>query len=1527
MVQSYIRTSAEILVNTRTTDYQSSPYLGVLANGGFVAVWTDNSGLGGDSSFSSIKAQRFDAAGNKLGAEFLVNSTTANYQLGARVAVLESGHIVVTWTDQVLTDTSFSAEIRGRIFKADGTPIGGDFLVNTITDGIQGLSYVAPLANGGFVATWRGTDDNSTGIKGQLFNAAGAKVGGEFLVNTTTAGGQTFPNVVGLDGGGFAVSWTSVTPGASGSSTDTRLQLFSSTGAKVGSEKLLSSLVPNGSGPTNLAALDDGLIAVWLDEGDLESGDLIRAQVFGGSGAALGGSFIIAAGDENEVRRPAVTVLPDGGFMVVWEVNGPGAGASTIRAQIFDADRSKVGAEFTLGSPAGGTSSPQVVTLPSGKLAIAWTDGSGTGGDASGLSAKVQLIEPSEGAPTDIVLSHAHISETNLQGVAVADLTTVGAINSAYTYAIVSDSAGGAFQIVGDQLQVKDNSKLDYETSRTAELRVRATDHNGNSFEETLKLDIADTPEKGFLGGAELRASPGSGGQQAFSTVTDLQGGRTLLLWREGPTIGTAKTGKAQILDGDGNPVSSVLAVDAVEAVATPGGGFAAIAIKDGPLDSLAFRLYGSTGSATSAATDIFASEPGETYDPSLARLGNGNFAVVWTQYDPYTGWGGPDIFVQLVDSTGRKIDLAFRVNATTSGGQTSPEVAALAGGGFVVAWHNAYSNALMVKLYSAVGIPLGAEFVAGVSQLPPHLVPLANGGFVLVYEKSEFGTYPAPIVAQLFNAAGEAIGGEVSVGRSAYPDSVDVAALGWGGFVVSWSGVEDSASSIGVRAKIFDGSGAAVGGEFRANVETAGTQFATSVAETDSGGFIVSWTDRSGSAGATAVVETRIFTPIAPGVTREGGAGPDKLAGTAFSDKLFGFGGDDLLDGAGGNDTMTGAGGNDIYVVGSAGDKVVESSAAGGTDTVRSAISYTLGANLENLTLTGAGTVNATGNALANILTGNAAANLLSGGAGADTMNGGGGNDIYVVDNAGDKAVEASASGGLDKVKSSVSYTLGANVEELVLTGSSAISGTGNGLANAITGNAAANALNGAAGNDVLDGKGGNDTMSGGAGNDSYFVGSAGDKVVESSATGGFDTVNSAVSFTLGANLENLFLTGAAVNGTGNGLVNRITGNAAANLLDGKGGADTMTGAGGNDGYVVDNVGDKVVEAAGGGVDTVTSSVGYTLAANVEKLVLTGTAVKGIGNELANRITGNAGANTLDGKAGADTMTGGKGNDTYVASGGDVIVELAGEGIDTVQSSTNFALPSNVEKLLLTGTAAIGTGNSLANTLTGNASANTLDGKAGADAMAGGKGDDTYFVDNAGDTVAELSGEGIDTVNSSVSFSLAGQYAEKLVLTGSSASNGTGNGLANILTGNAAANILKGSGGDDTISGSGGNDSLYGGAGKDSLKGGAGQDGFYFDSALGSTNIDALSDFARVDDTIYLSRAIFTKAGANGALAASAFVVGTAAADADDRIVYNAATGKIYYDADGSGGGAALLFATVVPNASLNNLDFVIYG
>ncbi len=636
-------------------------------------------------------------------------------------------------------------------------------------------------------------------------------------------------------------------------------------------------------------------------------------------------------------------------------------------------------------------------------------------------------------------------------------------------------------------------------------------------------------------------------------------------------------------------------------------------------------------------------------------------------------------------------------------------------------------------------------------------------------------------------------------------------------------------------------------------------------------------------------------------------------ITGNTGNNVINGGAGNDTLIGGTGIDTLVGGTGNDTYVVGAQISVTIVENANEGTDQVNASIDYTLAANVENLTLTGNSSINGTGNTLNNVITGNTGNNVIDGGTGADTMVGGTGNDTYVVDNAGDVVTE-NANEGTDQVNSSISYTLGNNVENLTLTGTSNINGTGNTLNNVITGNAGNNNLAGGAGNDTLIGGGGSDILVGGTGNDTYVVTAQTGVTITENANEGTDTVQSSATFTLAAiaNVENLTLTGsAAINGTGNAVNNVITGNAANNVIDGGAGADTMIGGAGDDTYIVDNTGDVVTESDNGGTDLVNASVNYTLGQQVENLTLTGTGnINGTGNQYSNVITGNAGNNVIDGGQGADRMIGGTGNDTYVVDdSGDVVTENLNEGTDQVNASISYTLGANLENLTLTGNSNNnGTGNTLNNVITGNAGNNVIDGGTGADTMIGGAGNDTYVVDNIGDVVTENANGGTDTVNTSISYTL-GQNLENLSLIGLAAIDGVGNTVNNTIIGNSASNFISGGLGNDTLTGGGGND--Y----------------FVFNTAAnGSNNVDTITDFSKIlgnTDVLLFSKAngfagIATagSAGTGTVLNAAEFFAGSAvnttSATAGVHFMYNTQSGALYYDQDGANGAAAVQVALI---------------
>jgi Ca2+-binding RTX toxin-like protein len=777
-------------------------------------------------------------------------------------------------------------------------------------------------------------------------------------------------------------------------------------------------------------------------------------------------------------------------------------------------------------------------------------------------------------------------------------------------------------------------------------------------------------------------------------------------------------------------------------------------------------------------------------------------------------------------------------------------------------------------------------------------------------------------------------------------------------------------------------------------------------------------------------------------------GVGTATLTGNSISNELTGNASANTLDGGAGSDVMKGLAGNDLYRVDDSGDGIVDSA---GVDTVEASATYTLATGLENLTLTGDGDINGTGNAAANVLRGNSGVNVLVGL---------GGNDTYYVQNAGDTTIEV-AGGGIDHVfallvpepptpvgdglvvvvTGPLDYTLGAEIERLTIGGDADNGGIGNALGNLITGNAGYN---------WLDGAGGKDTMVGSAGDDTYTVDVAGEVVTELAGGGTGDTVRSYVSWVLGANLENLELLdgeleAANLNGTGNGLDNRIAGNSGNNILNGAGGNDTYVLSGGDDTYWLTEAGDSLEGTHDDGADTLlvklssspyldlrswamienlafTGTGSVALRGNSGANVLTGgagqdtflgyegddTLIGGAGNDLLygdggiapnlsisggggiiivvpsvnygdDVLTGGAGHDTLDGQNGDDSMAGGAGNDVYyVGSDGDVVDETGGSGVDTVVSRASFTLGAGLEHLTLAGNNyTAGTGNAVANLMQGDNSNNTMSGLAGNDTLRGDFGDDVLSGGAGVDSVA--GGDGADIIllaagdYSTLEFIDGGADIDRIRYTSdvpttlvlgarvtgieqvavmsadgddsslaavninaaavASGLDFRGNDGANLFTGTAFNDYMWSQGGNDTLLGGNGNDLLIGNEGNDSLAGGLGNDTldgmegtdrFVFNTALGPANVDLLSVESGVDKVV-LDDDFFVGIGAVGALNASAFGV-YGSADASDRILFDSATGNLYFDGDGSAAAkTAVLFATLVGGITIAAGDFEI--
>lgn len=563
--------------------------------------------------------------------------------------------------------------------------------------------------------------------------------------------------------------------------------------------------------------------------------------------------------------------------------------------------------------------------------------------------------------------------------------------------------------------------------------------------------------------------------------------------------------------------------------------------------------------------------------------------------------------------------------------------------------------------------------------------------------------------------------------------------------------------------------------------------------------------------------------------------------------------------------------------------------------------------------------------------LNGGAGADLLDGGLGLDALTGGNGDDTYVIDNLLDKVTESATTGGSDVVQSSVNYTLGNNLEKLVLTETAPLRGTGNTLANTLIGNAGDNLLNGKAGADNMDGGEGSDIYQIDLGKDhpaaeifdkgnsgideirfaataagtlDLFAGDIGiERVVIGSGTNSNATTSGTVALNINASamINSLTIIGNSGNNnlTGTAFDDAIDGGAGNDIVIGGNGADMLTGGIGNDFYIINRSSEhaaaEIVDSSGSDELRFASTIaGETLTVyegdvGLERIVIgTGSGAAAISTAIValnidassapNGLTfaGNAGNNTLLGTPFIDNILGGAGNDAI-------------EG---------------------------GAGN------------DTLNGGIGIDSLTGGIGDDLYIIDNVSDQIIENANlviNGNDSIQTSVNY-LMPENVENLTLTGTTAISGTGNAEANLLSGNNAVNTLMGEGGNDNLlglsgndilNGGEGNDVLIGGAGNDELTGGDGADTFWFNTAPNAaSNKDVIVDFISGIDKLQFSKSILSAVGITGQLTSTdvrfwASDTGVAH-DLDDRLIYNTTTGALIYDNNGNKAGGAVVLETL---------------
>ncbi len=1507
---AYDRFGGEFLVNTTIAGAQLDSALTALAGGGFVISWTDNSASGGDTSGASVRAQMYDANGTAVGGEFLVNTATSAGQLQPSITGLASGGFVVSWTDNSTQGDTSSSGIKAQIYDASGAAVGGEFVVNTVTQLAQSQQSITALSSGGFVATWTDAsglkpDNKGTGIKAQVFDSTGHKIGAEFLVNTTITGSQQFSSVTALATGGFVTTWTDGS-GQNGdnSGNGVKGQIFNATGMKVGTEFQVNTITAQTQDQSSVTSLSNGnFVVTWRDLSQVDdtSGAGVKAQIFSSNGQKIGGEFLVNAMQINTQDNPTVTGLAGGGFAVSWRDNSALIGDSSsfgVKIQVFDAAGSKVGTEFLANTTTQNSQEqPRITALASGAIVVSWTDYSQQGGDSSGTGIKAQIFAPSSQSITDIAISSTMLAETSVQNLSVATLSANGALNAAHSYQLVDDSTGGAFAIIGDRLVVIDSTKLDYEVFQNADVTVRATDNFGNVFDKIISLEITDSViEARYSGSADILENTATRNNQQSPAVASLGAGGYVVTWSDNSGFGgdTSSNGiKAQLHDAQGNRIGLELSVnttiagsqDHPAAASLASGGFvitwADASAQGGDTSGYGIKaqIYDSAGGRVGGEFLVNTATAGAQNAPSVATLATGGFVVTWTDASQTGGdTSSTSIKGQVFDALGSAIGTEFRVNSSTLNGQDSSSVTALDSGGFVVTWRDnsgqggdSSRDSVKAQLFDASGNPVGAEVLVNTetanSQQVPVVAGLDTGGYVIVWADSSgsggdndyFG-----IKAQIYDAAGSRVGGEILVNTTIAGGQLQptVTALDFGGFVIGWadySGVNSEQGTAGIKAQMFDDFGDRVGNEIAVNTETLGVQAEPRIALLPDGGFVIAWTDYSGQGGDASgtSVKTKLFTPLP-----NQGPPPHIIAVTdtldATEDTPAQFTAATLtlndLDASNSPLTVTGvsavSGGSVVLNPDGTIDFNPDPNFAG-----RAVFNYTV-VDTDGFTATGRVNVNV-----------------------ANTNDPPVGVDDHITITQNSSSIAASA-----LLANDINIDPG---DSLSITAVSAA--TGNGIALTLN----------------------NGSITFNLGSAFVALG-AGQSVTDSFAytlTDSFGLTSTAnVTLTINGLNDapvNLALTGASVDE--NAANGTIIGNLTASDPDA---GDTLTYS------LTDNAGGRfAVDATTGVLSVADGSLLDFETSPTQTIVSRATDANGAFVETSFVIA-------LNNLPEPMFWMGDNGANVFAAPTNDFWTISGFGGNDTI------------------------TGNASSDTISGGTGNDVLDGGAGADFLYGGTGNDIFFVDNIGDKVIEYAGEGSDLVYSSVSYTLD-VNVENLTLTGTGDINATGNDTTNTINGNAGNNIIDGGDGkdfllgndgndliiggtgNDTVLGGNGNDTLIGGAGVDQLTGGAGADTFVFDSLTVTADRDIIKDFTHGVDKLAFSEATFAAfAGTpTGDLPAAAFLIGSQATTADQHIIYNSGTGGLFYDPDGVGGLAQIQIAQINIGTTVTYQDILLIG
>jgi len=841
-VAGVINGATEFLVNTTTAgsqaiEYNSGRTVVMDADGDFVVVWNSD-----DGSNSGIFAQRYNAAGQAQGTEFLVNTYTTLNQTAHAVAMDADGDFVITWSSQS-QDGSFYG-IYAQRYNALGVAQGSEFRVNTMTSATQDYPNVAMDADGDFVITWQSSvqDGSLYGIFAQRYNAAGVAQGAEFQVNTFTAGSQAYSSIAMDADGDFIVTWTS--DGQDGSLYGIYAQRYNAAGVAQGSEFRVNTFTASEQREPNVAMDADGdFVITWQSYEQDGSNYDIYAQRYNAAGVAQGSEFRVNTFTANIQRDPSVAMDADGDFVITWESYGQDGSSYGIYAQRFNAAGVAQGSEFRVNTYITDTQIDASVALDAdGDFVFAWhsyaQDGSGNGIYAQRYQ---QFTDTAGPTVTDVLVNNSTLSDgarlasgpTTLTVVFSENLSTTGGATGPdsvtnpanWTLTQNGNNVSGQIQSISFGLNPateKYEAVLTFAAaltegaySLTANGTSSITDLAGNA----LDGDRNGTPGGNFTRGFTVLAPVTTGPEFRVNTTTT---GEQEIFFSRGRTVA---------MDADGDFVVVWYSGD--------GSGYGVFA-----------QRYNAAGLAQGTEFRVNTTITDNQDSHAVAMDADGDFVISWTSTNQDGSFYG--IYAQRYNAAGVAQGTEFQVNTFTNNLQDGSKVSMDADGDFVITWHSSgqdgSSSGIYAQRYNAAGVAQGGEFQVNTytDNLQNHAsVALdADGDFVISWTSANQDGSSNGIYAQRYNAQGVAQGGEFQV--NTYTDSsqnnANVTLDADGDFVIAWHSYAQDGSIYGIYAQRYNAAGVAQGTEFQVNTYTDNNQSNASVAMDADGDFVITW-------------------------------------------------------------------------------------------------------------------------------------------------------------------------------------------------------------------------------------------------------------------------------------------------------------------------------------------------------------------------------------------------------------------------------------------------------------------------------------------------------------------------------------------------------------------------------------------------------------------------------------------------------------------------------------------------------------